>query len=106
MTEKMLGIVKWFDMRKGFGFIKALDGSSEYVNQDIFCHQTSIQSNNFRTLYPGEYVSFEVVKDEENNKFNSKNVTGVNGGPLLTDNESVVIRIYPKHKPSQDKETE
>ena len=102
MTETMFGIVKWFDMRKGYGFIQAIEG--EYKDKEIFCHQTSIQSKNFRTLFPGEYVSLEVNHD--NDKLNCKNVTGINGGPLLTDNESVVIRIYPKHKPKKQEEAD
>jgi len=51
------GIVKWFDAKKGFGFIEKKDG------EDIFVHQSSIIMSGFRMLEQGESVTFEV---EEN----------------------------------------
>jgi CspA family cold shock protein len=52
-----LGKVKWFNDKKGFGFIEP-DGGGE----DIFVHHTSIQSDGFRTLAEGQSVQFEVVR--------------------------------------------
>ena len=49
------GLVKWFDDRKGYGFI-AREGQ-----KDIFVHFSAIQGNGFRTLSEGEEVEFEVV---------------------------------------------
>jgi cold shock protein len=48
------GTVKWFNEKKGFGFIEKEDGG------DIFVHYSSIQSNGFKTLQEGQRVSFEV----------------------------------------------
>ena len=48
------GIVKWFNDRKGFGFIEADNGS------DVFVHFSAIQDSGFRTLQEGQPVSFEV----------------------------------------------
>ena len=48
------GTVKWFNDRKGFGFIEADDGS------DVFVHFSAIQDSGFRTLQEGQPVSFEV----------------------------------------------
>lgn len=50
----MTGVVKWFDERKGFGFITSEDG------QDIFVHYTSIQAEGFKNLNEGDEVEFEI----------------------------------------------
>ncbi len=52
-----LGKVKWFNDTKGFGFITQ-DGGGE----DVFCHQTAIQAEGFRTLAEGQTVEFEVKR--------------------------------------------
>ena len=46
------GKVKWFDNKKGFGFIAQDSG------QDVFVHHTSIIGAGFKTLNEGEEVSF------------------------------------------------
>jgi CspA family cold shock protein len=53
------GKVKWFDNKKGFGFIAQDSG------QDVFVHHTSILGRGYRTLTEGEEVSFEVVSSEK-----------------------------------------
>jgi CspA family cold shock protein len=53
------GTVKWFNDKKGFGFIAQDDGT------DVFVHQTDIESKGFRTLAEGDKVEFEVVKDKK-----------------------------------------
>ncbi|HAU4330653.1 cold shock protein CspG [Citrobacter freundii] len=55
MSNKMTGLVKWFNADKGFGFISPADGS-----KDVFVHFSAIQSNNFRTLLEGQKVEFSV----------------------------------------------
>ncbi|MCF6159607.1 MAG: cold-shock protein [wastewater metagenome] len=56
------GTVKWFNDKKGFGFITQDNGT------DVFVHQTEIQSNGFRTLAEGDKVNFEVIKDHKGYK--------------------------------------
>ncbi len=56
------GTVKWFNDKKGFGFISQDNG------QDVFVHQTSIQGEGFRTLAEGDKVEFEVIKDQKGYK--------------------------------------
>ncbi len=48
------GTVKWFNEKKGFGFISREDGD------DVFVHHTSIQSSGFKNLTEGQSVEFEV----------------------------------------------
>ena len=60
------GSVKWFNDKKGFGFISQDNGD------DVFVHQTSIQGEGFRTLAEGDKVEFEVIKDQKG--YNATNV--------------------------------
>ncbi len=48
------GKVKWFNMKKGYGFIEMEDG------QDIFVHHSEIQAQGFKSLDEGQQVEFEV----------------------------------------------
>jgi CspA family cold shock protein len=56
------GKVKWFDNKKGFGFIIQESG------QDVFVHHTAIQGTGFKTLNEGEAVSFDVVASDKGPK--------------------------------------
>lgn len=49
------GSVKWFDDRKGYGFI------ARDCGKDIFVHFSAIQGAGFKTLSEGEEVEFEIV---------------------------------------------
>ncbi|PKN19237.1 MAG: cold-shock protein [Deltaproteobacteria bacterium HGW-Deltaproteobacteria-6] len=53
------GKVKWFNERKGFGFIEQEGGG------DIFVHFSAIQSSGFKTLNEGQPVSFDVVQGKK-----------------------------------------
>ena len=53
------GKVKWFDNKKGFGFIAQNSG------QDVFVHHSSITGAGFKTLNEGDEVSFEVVTSDK-----------------------------------------
>jgi cold shock protein len=56
------GKVKWFDNKKGFGFIAQDSG------QDVFVHHTSIMGSGFKTLNEGEEVRFEVISSDKGPK--------------------------------------
>ena len=54
------GTVKWFNDKKGFGFIIPDDGSDE-----LFVHHTSIEQDGFRSLRENQAVEFEVEEGEK-----------------------------------------
>ena len=56
------GKVKWWDNKKGFGFI------SQDSGQDVFVHHTSVVGKGFKTLNPGDEVMFDVVASDKGPK--------------------------------------
>ncbi len=55
-ADKAMGQVKWFNEKKGFGFITGVNG------EDIFVHYNEIQADGFKTLRENETVSFTLDK--------------------------------------------
>jgi CspA family cold shock protein len=53
------GTVKWFDPKKGFGFVINADG------QDVFVHYTSIDGEGFRCLRSGQVVEYEEFSSDK-----------------------------------------
>ncbi len=49
------GTVKWFNEKKGFGFI------TQYGGSDVFVHYSAIKGDGFKTLTEGDKVTFEVT---------------------------------------------
>jgi CspA family cold shock protein len=56
------GKVKWWDNKKGFGFI------SQESGQDVFVHHTSIVGQGFKTLNQGDEVLFDIVSSDKGPK--------------------------------------
>jgi len=59
MAQREKGTVKWFNPKKGFGFISREDGD------DVFVHFASIKGDGYRTLEEGETVEFEVASSQK-----------------------------------------
>ena len=53
------GQVKWFDQKKGYGFITREDGD------DLFVHYSAINGDGFRTLDEGDEVEFEISQGKK-----------------------------------------
>lgn len=55
----MKGTVKWFNAKKGFGFI------SDESGNDVFVHFSALQMDGFKVLDEGESVEFDVIEGEK-----------------------------------------
>jgi len=53
------GKVKWFNEKKGYGFIEREDGG------DVFVHFSAIKGDGFKTLTEGQAVEFEIIQGDK-----------------------------------------
>ena len=83
-SVRLLGQVKWFNNKAGYGFITVNDG--EYSGKDIFIHYSAIRVTNsqYKYLVQGEYVEFSLVKSStDGHEFQAVDISGVKGGALM-----------------------
>jgi len=71
------GKVKWFNPRKGYGFIATKDG------RDIFVHYSSISGDGYKTLNEGDPVTFDVVEGDKG--LRAENVVAQTAAPEGTE---------------------
>jgi cold shock CspA family protein len=83
-SDLLLGRVKWFNNRAGFGFVTVLSGDKK--NEDVFVHHTGINvdTEQYKYLVQGEYVSFVLKSsDSTDHPYQAGSVKGVLEGPLM-----------------------
>ncbi len=61
-----IGVVKWFNANKGFGFIQPDAGGP-----DVFVHVTAIERAGLPSLVEGQKVGYELVADKRSGKFSA-----------------------------------
>jgi cold shock CspA family protein len=105
MTARLTGLVKWFNNKTGYGFLKVLDASDDdNSTADVFVHYSNINVEGLEYTYlvQGEYVEFDKAEtDNEEHKFQAVNLTGIKGGPLMCQ-----TRFANKPQPSVRQEYE
>jgi cold shock protein len=83
-TKNLIGRVKWFNTKAGYGFVTITDGIQS--GTDVFIHHSDINVVNqqYKYLIQGEYVEFDLVKVEsEKYEWQASNVSGIKGGKLM-----------------------
>ncbi len=60
MSDRRKGRVKWFNPKKGYGFITPDDGS-----KDLFVHYSDIEGEGFKSLEEGDAISYEVEQSDK-----------------------------------------
>jgi hypothetical protein len=110
VPDRLLGQVKWFNNKAGYGFITVNDG--QYAGKDIFVHYSTIRVTNsqYKYLVQGEYVEFNLVKSSTgDHEFQATDISGVKNGALMCetrrnnraqrdDGDSPVV---PRERPQQ-----
>lgn len=84
--SRILGRVKWFNNKSGFGFITVCESDHKENGKDIFIHYSSIrgESQQYKYLVQGEYVEFLLIKSEsDTHEFHASDISGVKEGILM-----------------------
>lgn len=84
--DRLIGRVKWFNNKTGFGFITAMEG--EHKDRDVFVHHSTIKvaQDQYRYLVQGEYIEFvlsKITDASSKHEFQAADVSGVKGGKLI-----------------------
>ena len=82
--SRLIGRVKWFNNKAGYGFITVTDG--EKSGMDVFVHHSSINVNSqqYKYLVQGEYIEFQIVRVENStHECQASNVSGIKAGKLM-----------------------
>ena len=101
--DKVIGCVKWFNSKKGYGFVTIVTPENDNTGNDIFLHFSNINviDGNYKRVFPGEYVETTLGEGNDGRSVCTE-VTGPHGGPLLADNEGHRFKVFPKNDYRQE----
>ena len=108
-SERLIGRVKWFNNKAGYGFITVTDGSRS--GSDFFVHHSAIDVENqqYKYLVQGEYVEFSLVKTTSgDHEWQATTVNGIKGGKLMceTRRDLKLARTAYKSETGQQQQVE
>ena len=102
-SERLIGRVKWFNNKAGYGFITVTDGSQ--AGSDIFVHHSAIgvSSQQYKYLVQGEYVEFSISATQNgSHAFQASNICGIKGGKLMCETRNEFKLARNTYKTSVD----
>ena len=89
-SDRLTGSVKWFNNKAGYGFVTVKGG--DHDGKDVFAHYSAIKvvDDQFRYLVQGEYIEFDLTKDESGkHDFVVSNISRIKGGSLMCEVQRV-----------------
>jgi CspA family cold shock protein len=109
-SERLTGMVKWFNNKSGFGFITVLS-EGPLSGKDVFVHYSALRvvNSQYKYLVQGEYVDFNLAKsDNDKHEFNAADITGVKGGAIMCETRKLALSAQPSnssaHRPYKSRD--
>ena len=102
-SETLIGRVKWFNNKAGYGFITVTDGSKS--GSDIFVHHSAINVENqqYKYLVQGEYVEFQLTQTTSGtHEWQATQVNGIKGGKLMCETRHEFKLARTTYKTTKD----
>lgn len=94
-SPRIIGQVKWFNNKAGYGFITV--NSGDHKGKDIFIHYSAIRvvNSQYKYLVQGEYVEFSLVHSAStDHEFQAVDISGIGGGNLMCETRNSTVAQF------------